>query len=99
MKYKIIAVFLLLSIIFLFGCNKTNYVITATNHWKEPSYYKYLSNDVADALRKVEQGTDSVNSYSAKSIISFTEKSVRFIDNTGKEQFVSADEIKIVQTK
>jgi hypothetical protein len=54
-----------------------------------------LNNDNAN---KIKNKMD-INSYNAKEIISFTEKSVRFIDNSNKEIFITSDYLEVKQIK
>ncbi|MHB1334783.1 MAG: hypothetical protein ACYCXQ_02330 [Candidatus Humimicrobiaceae bacterium] len=38
----------------------------------------------------------SLNTYYAKQIINYSDTDIRFIDNAGKEQFISADYIEVI---
>jgi len=68
----------------------------------------YLANklnmDKNILIRKILEGETKldpnkvfeIDTYTAKEIITFSDTSIRFIDNTGKEQFISADYIEVI---
>ena len=58
--------------------------------------YKYLKNDLSKLFID-EYVIDKT--YHAKKIISFTDTSIRFIDDKNKEIFISADKIKVETMK
>jgi hypothetical protein len=54
--------------------------------------------DINETTRKIYDHI-SLKIYYAKEVKDFSDTSARFIDNTGKEQFISADYITISQTQ
>lgn len=92
----ITAIALLIFILILApGCikQKSYDIKVYTVNWKMVNLLESEEGPVRDLF--IKQNT-SVRTYKAKKVISFDETSVRFIDDTGKEQFISADKIEVV---
>ena len=91
----IITIVLLIFILILTpGCIKQkSYTIRVTTiNWEKV----FVKEEGATRDYLIKQNT-STRTYKAKEVISFNETSVRFIDDTGKEQFISADKIEVMQ--
>lgn len=91
-RYIFIILTIFLISILILSCSSKSYKITV---YKENKYLKLLGEDTQKLIDKYE--VDEI--YYAKEIISYTDKSVRFIDKKDKELFISGDKIKIRQTE
>ena len=83
------------------GCIAKSYIIKVyTVDWATVNLLKSVLK--SDSVKAVLEDTfvknhTQIDTYTAKEIISYTETSIRFIDNAGKEQFISADYIEVEQ--
>ena len=98
----IITVTLVLLVAFLsIGCAKQSYTIRVSNtNWAEVDLLlSIFDNETTKAYMKNKLIAENTKTtyYYAKKVISYTETSVRFIDENGNEQFISADRIVIVK--
>ena len=77
------------------GCSKSYAIKVYTINWEKVNL---ITNESDTYLRDylIKENTH-IRFYKAKEVISFNETSVRFIDDTGKEQFISADKIEVMQ--
>ena len=94
----LVALTLILSLITIACSQKQqgkSYVITTykiTLYADQPEFGK------SEFGKKYLSGTSTktpIHTYYAKKIIDYSDTSARFIDNTGKEQFISADYIEV----
>lgn len=106
-KLILISIVLMLLILFLtISCAKEtieikSYIIRVyTVDWARVNVIQSLApNELAKALTEdtVIKENTQIYTYWAKEIESYTETSIRFIDNSGKEHFISADYIEVEQ--
>ncbi|GAH10701.1 unnamed protein product [marine sediment metagenome] len=105
----IIAIMLMFLVVFLTpGCIKQitseteakSYTITVyTIDWDriKPAVSYFESKGYYGMENELIKNNTRMDTYTAKEVISYSETSIRFIDNTGKEKFISADYIKVEQ--
>lgn len=100
-KYILILIIIFLVFIFIFGCAEEKTYKVFVGKYK-PYINESSNNALSDSSlfsKLNELNKYNFKTYCAKEIISFTDKSVRFIDKEGNEQFISGDRIKIEQIK
>lgn len=108
-KIVFILIIILASLLFIHGCTKT-YTIMATSSGVSDYRLKEAEESLALAkflnsktliflaekeIAEIESTPDKIETYKARKIIDYSNTSVRFIDENGNEQFISADKIEI----
>ena len=91
-KYIFIILIIFLISILILGCNIKNYKITV---YKESEIFKFLDEDNQKALDFLNKRYVVDKIYYAKEIISYTDKSIRFIDKNEDEVFLTGDKIEV----
>lgn len=98
MKIRIIKLLAILAILILvsfatLSCSGAKYEIRV---YKIPTYLEYYKEGrTKDYLIKEYLQGREFKTYKAKEIIDFDNTSVRFIDEDGEEQFMSADKVEV----
>ena len=92
MKYILLILVMFLIIILIFGCSEEKtYEIIIYKSYINYEIYEHFNKE--GKLDLTYLGADKI--YYAKEIISYTDNSVRFIDEQNKETFITADKIEV----